>query len=230
LATESGRLSESEREALAAQYFVDDGGGVIGPVLGDKLKELIENGAVPSHARLNRVGAPAWTPLLEIEPFRRYVRAPAAAPKIEVAPEFAGFWIRLAAFALDYVFYVLAAFVFVNATLLIATIFFTLEEIQDFVFERPLVGDAAGILIMLLYQGVFVAGRWQATPGKRLLGLHIVRTDGERVTSAWAALRFLCYFLSLLPFGAGFAMIFFSRERCALHDIICRTRVVRGRL
>lgn len=228
MAQEAPEQNGTSRSALDAQYFIDDGGGVIGPVLGAKLKELIENGVVARRSNLNRVGAPNWTPILETEPFGRFFPAESGAAP---APyRFAGVWIRLAAYAIDELFSLAALFVVANIAVSLSAALFGFEATKAYLTEHEVVGDVIGLAVVLTYQGFFMSGAWQATPGKRICGLYVVRTDGARIDAAIAVLRYLCYFLSFLPLGAGFAMIFWTKERKALHDVICGTRVVYGRL
>jgi uncharacterized RDD family membrane protein YckC len=228
MAQEATDRDEISRSALEAQYFVDDGRGVIGPVLGVKLKELIENRAVARTSHVNRVGTPNWTPVLESAPFNQFFPTdlPAAAP----AYQFAGFWIRLAAYAVDETL-CLAAFLVVKLIVVLAgAALFGFEATKEYLIAHEAVDNVIALFVVLIYQGLFVSGAWQATPGKRLCGLYVIRSDGARLTAAVAVLRYLCYFLSFLPLGAGFVMIFWMRERKALHDVICGTRVVHGRL
>lgn len=82
-------------------------------------------------------------------------------------------------------------------------------------------------LISLIYHTAFVASRWQATPGKRLVGAKIVRaSDGGRVSVLRAACRHITCFLSWIPFGLLWIMVGVTREKTGLHDVICGTRVV----
>jgi uncharacterized RDD family membrane protein YckC len=228
MAQEATDRDEIFRSALEAQYFVDDGRGAIGPVLGEKLKELIEHRAVARTSRVNRVGTPSWTPILESEPFKRFF--PTDPPTAAPAYRFAGFWIRLAAYAVDETL-CLAAFLGVQLIVVLAgAAVFGFEATEQYLMAHEALDDVIGLFIVLAYQGFFLSGAWQATPGKRLCGLYVIRSDGTRLTAAIAALRYLCYFLSFLPLGAGFVMMFWTKEHKALHDIICGTRVVQGRL
>jgi len=83
---------------------------------------------------------------------------------------------------------------------------------------------------IIAYYAYFSAGPWQATPGKRICGIYVIRTNGARLDAPFGALRYLTYFLSALPLGLGFLMPLWTKERKALHDIVCGTRVVYGRL
>ena len=82
-----------------------------------------------------------------------------------------------------------------------------------------------------VYSGVTLAylvafhGRWGATPGKRLLGLAVVTSDGGRLGNLGALGRGLASLLSLLTFGLGYLLIL-TPQRRALHDLIAGTQVV----
>jgi uncharacterized RDD family membrane protein YckC len=66
------------------------------------------------------------------------------------------------------------------------------------------------------------------TPGKGLLGLRIVRTDGQRVKLGAAVLRFIGYWLSALVLFLGFIWIIVDRRRQGWHDKLGRTVVIYG--
>ena len=64
------------------------------------------------------------------------------------------------------------------------------------------------------------------TPGKALLGLRVVRSDGSDLHAGRAAVRVLAFPLSFLLFGIPFLGIIVGRQRHALHDAIADTSVV----
>lgn len=78
------------------------------------------------------------------------------------------------------------------------------------------------------YEAWFVNKAW-ATPGKMALGLRVVRPDRSRVGLARGYGRYFAKILSGMILGIGYLMVFFDKERRALHDMICDTRVVRSR-
>jgi uncharacterized RDD family membrane protein YckC len=101
-----------------------------------------------------------------------------------------------------------------------------LEQLQSI---RVLL-DFSGLSLGFFYYVYFMRSPWQATPGKRICGIRVTRADGGRV-NGWLALgRTLAYSLSLVPLGIGFFMAAWTDQKKALHDIVCRTRVVHGRL
>jgi uncharacterized RDD family membrane protein YckC len=228
-------------EALEQLYYLHDGVGAIGPITGAKLKEMIENGAVAKSANVNLVGAPSWTPIEQSGFFAFFKEDGAenrAAPAVSVPltgvrstpPRFAGFWIRLAAYLIDYVLTIavvgVAGIVFAVAAVSLVGA----DRTEAFLTNNALAVNLIGTIIALGYYGYFCSGRWQATPGKRICGIYIVRTDGKRLDAPFAILRNFAYIVSCLPLFFGFLMIFWTDENKALHDMILGTRVVYGKL
>jgi uncharacterized RDD family membrane protein YckC len=68
-----------------------------------------------------------------------------------------------------------------------------------------------------------VAGR---TLGMAVLGLRVVRNDGERLEGRRAALRTVVFPLSFIIFGIGLLMGLVRRDRRELHDLLAGTAVV----
>lgn len=66
-----------------------------------------------------------------------------------------------------------------------------------------------------------------ATPGKMLLGIRVVKTDGRPVDWLTALMREVVgKTLSILPLGLGYLWAFFHPKRQAWHDLIADTLVV----
>lgn len=98
------------------------------------------------------------------------------------------------------------------------------------------------------YFTYFTASDWQATPGQRLFGLHVVRMQGGRMDRRMAAVRFLAYAMPELPKYlnsipqemAAQAMMFLAvvwflpiivrEDKRGVHDMFSDSRVVAGKL
>lgn len=125
----------------------------------------------------------------------------------------AGFWIRVSAESIDSIVLMLIA---------LAT-------------NRIPGSEGAGrafminLFVALVYYTVFSASPWQATPGKRFRGIHLITVDGGKVTVARAFARFWALLLSGALLAIGYLMVAFTNEKKGLHDILCGTRVVYGR-
>ncbi len=84
-------------------------------------------------------------------------------------------------------------------------------------------------LLALVWSVGFESSRWQATPGKRALGLLVISADGKPITTGHALQRFLASSLSWLSLNVGHAMAAMPPKYLALHDRISDTRIVRVR-
>lgn len=97
------------------------------------------------------------------------------------------------------------------------------------------------------YHTWFHASAEQATPGERIFKIYVVTRSGGRLSMRRAFERTLGYFLPFLPQYASvpddaaaslilflvfcwFAPILLTRNATGLHDVLCDTRVVAGRV
>lgn len=87
------------------------------------------------------------------------------------------------------------------------------------------------LLVAIGLGWVYVAGleasRWQATVGKRWMGIKVTDLQGKRIGFLRATGRHASKYLSALPCFLGFLMAVFSSRGLALHDRLAGTRVVR---
>lgn len=111
-----------------------------------------------------------------------------------------------------------------------------LEEELEAAREPPSVIDLArGTLddlgLGLGWFGIYFTASlalWRGrTPGKRLLGIRVVRIDGDSLTTWDAFSRFGGYAASVLTGLLGFAQLLWDPNRQALHDRIAGTVVIR---
>lgn len=118
-------------------------------------------------------------------------------------------------------------------------------------FSLLLRGNESAILASFLASAAYytycTASAWQATCGKRLMGIYVIRADGRGLSEREALTRFLAVILPSLPFYSSlipkdlapvlvfwlsifwFAPILFTEARTGYHDRLCTTRVVRGK-
>jgi len=80
-------------------------------------------------------------------------------------------------------------------------------------------------VLACLWSLAFECSSWQATPGKRALGLRVTDAGGARLDIAQALIRFAAAGLSWLTLNLGHAMVLFA-PHLALHDRFSRTRVL----
>ena len=82
-------------------------------------------------------------------------------------------------------------------------------------------------VICWLYFALMESSGWQATLGKRMLGICVVTEAGERISFKRATIRFFAKGLSAFIFFLGFIMALFTARSQALHDMIAETLVIR---
>ena len=127
---------------------------------------------------------------------------------------YAGFWRRFAAYAIDYAL----IFVCSAAIAVVAALAGFLQEDTPQLSAIVLVG-------YFLYCALLESSSWQATIGKRVLGLKVTNRRGERIGFGRAAARFVAKLLSALTLFLGYLVMLFTQRRQALHDLIAGTLV-----
>jgi uncharacterized RDD family membrane protein YckC len=75
---------------------------------------------------------------------------------------------------------------------------------------------------------IFFWVRFRATPGKQLMDCQVVDASTlDNLRVGQSVLRYLGYFVSLLPLGLGFFWIIWDRKKRGFHDLIAHTVVIR---
>jgi uncharacterized RDD family membrane protein YckC len=94
--------------------------------------------------------------------------------------------------------------------------------------ERLALGAAlaVGVAVSLAYH-VVSWGHGGQTPGKIMVGVQVVRKDGQELGYKRAFLRWVGYLLALLPLGLGLMLVLFHPRKRGLHDLVAGTCVVR---
>ncbi|NCP78171.1 MAG: hypothetical protein GW833_03180 [Desulfuromonadales bacterium] len=159
--------------------------------------------------------------------FARYAaQARATAPvapqldAVELRPK-AGFWLRLVALMIDGL---LVLVLQVICGLLLVTIGSDGFQPNGRV---ALLIQLFSLLLSLVYW-VFFTGYCGQTPGKMLLRLQVVRTDGQPLGYAKAFYReTLGKFVSGIILGIGYLMAAFDDQKQALHDRMANTYVIK---
>jgi uncharacterized RDD family membrane protein YckC len=139
---------------------------------------------------------------------------------------YAGFWYRTLAWVIDNV---IAMIVTVIIILPLAFSFgasmagsSTMTEIQS---AGEVLGNIVGILITWLYFTISESSPWQATLGKKLLGLRVTDEAGNRIGFGRANGRYWSKILSALFLLIGFIMVAFTEKKQGMHDKIAGTLV-----
>jgi uncharacterized RDD family membrane protein YckC len=110
---------------------------------------------------------------------------------------FANLRLRVAAFLLDYL--VIVAYIIVLIVVSVLLGFGPLRQTFQGLFANPNSSEISAFLLLvlpvILYFALFESSSWQATPGKRKLGLRVTDTHGERLSVARSLVRSLIKFL-----------------------------------
>ncbi|MFN8287052.1 MAG: RDD family protein [Chitinophagales bacterium] len=130
-------------------------------------------------------------------------------------PQYAGFWLRFAAYVIDRAILGLALGVVLGQTK---------AESRE-VFQGMLIAFA---LSEVLYFTALECSDQQATLGKQFVGIKVTDENGQRLTFKRALLRSLSKYFSFILLGAGFIMIFFDKKRQGLHDKVAHTLLVKA--
>lgn len=153
---------------------------------------------------------------------------------IKDSTAFGGFFRRFLSHIIDYLVKLIIAVLFAFFCILvlvdiqITSILFDIKtdvEFSDGLQEFIILSGA--FLIEWIYEAVLTSSSWQATIGKRILGLKVVDGEGNRISFARATGRFLAKILSGLILCIGFLMIVWTKRKRGLHDMIAETLVIK---
>lgn len=214
-------------------WLIRAGGQNYGPYTVDQIRGYIQEGRVQAQTEIAAAGSAAWTTVASL-PFFAGLFAPGTTPPMPMQPaavpsyaspsyatpaavgtgERAGFWPRVGAILIDGIVVSIAQILIGGIVGLVA---------------GEVVGGLLGVVAAIAYFVVLHAAPRQATLGKQLLGLRLMRDDGRPVGHGLALGRYFATMLSGLPFGIGFLLPLFRDDRKTLHDMVCGTHVIKTR-
>ncbi|MCL4305551.1 RDD family protein [bacterium] len=134
-----------------------------------------------------------------------------ASGSLNVMPvQYAGFWRRVIAVAID------------SILLAIVSVPFSWDiDPFDFTFS-----NALGLIVPWLYFTLLESSYRQATVGKMIIGIVVTDEQLRRISFARATGRYFGKYLSAVILGIGFLMAAFTQKKQGLHDILADTIVV----
>ncbi len=146
---------------------------------------------------------------------------------------YAGFWLRLVAFVIDwavvsFVFSPILFLLFLRSGLI--TVLPAQPPDEAKMLENAGTVFAAQAMIFVLtglYYSLLESSAWQATLGKRALGLMVTDLHGGRISFGRATVRYFAKILSGFTLSIGYVMAGFTERKQALHDMIANCLVVR---
>jgi uncharacterized RDD family membrane protein YckC len=162
--------------------------------------------------------------------------APAVQSRVAVQPTvaYAGFWLRFVALIIDGI--VLGTVGWIVTLPFVASI--GLRDLlrghpptrpEDFFPFLGLILRVALIRFVLnwLYYAILESSTWQATLGKKALGLEVTDLEGHRISFGRASGRFFGKILSTCILFIGYFMAGFTEKKQALHDMLAGCLVIR---
>jgi uncharacterized RDD family membrane protein YckC len=147
----------------------------------------------------------------------------------QARPVYAGFWLRAAAFLIDNL---ILGFMFAIIVVTDSPAFLTSPDLNTLQLRLTPPFTGLGFLVLYLmlwlYFASFEASVWQATPGKRILGLYVTDLGGRPLTFARSAIRNVARLISGVML-IGYILAGFTEKKQALHDILASCLVLRRR-
>lgn len=171
-------------------------------------------------------------------PNHRIMQETTSTPQSEPAsgvvnPGYAGFWMRLVAYIIDYL---LLSFVLGIIITILAVIFgLSLESWDDpddvaaqIMIASTVFGLSLGAVVVIwLYFALMESGKNQATLGKMVLNIKVTDMAGNRISFGRATVRFFSKIISSAILYIGYIMIGFTERQQGLHDMIAGCLVVK---
>ena len=222
-------------------YYAEDENR-IGPLSDERFRGLIKGGTITDETLVWHEGMAEWEPYASaaqqsvapapyvgdepVPPIGYAVDRTDAAQTDISGLTYGGFWIRLVAKVFDNFITGFAGFIVqIPLLLVIGATDSTSENMAVF---GVILSFLVSIAVPATYSTWFI-GRFGATPGKMILGLKVVRSDGTSLTYGRAFDRYVSEILSGLTLLIGYIIAAFDVEKRTLHDHICDTRVIVSR-
>jgi uncharacterized RDD family membrane protein YckC len=133
---------------------------------------------------------------------------------------YGGFWIRSVASAIDNVLLLLLCVLLGFLQGIVA------PNVSYGTFRGQVVFQLVSFAISVFYYGS-VQAKYQGTPGKRLLGLRLVRSDLAPIESSRCYARYFASVFSGLALGLGYLWAAFDSKKRTWHDRMAGTLVIR---
>ncbi|MFZ1741393.1 MAG: RDD family protein [Pontixanthobacter sp.] len=139
---------------------------------------------------------------------------------------YAGFWIRVGAYLID-------AIILGIVGAIIGVVFGVGAVGMESDLADPTGGanmalNAVSLALGIAYFAGMESSSWQATLGKKALGLVVTDVSGNRLSVGRAIGRYFAKILSALILLIGFIMVAFTERKQGLHDMLAGTLVLKG--
>lgn len=91
---------------------------------------------------------------------------------------------------------------------------------------RAELGGFASFIVGVLYQIYFLTSQNGQTPGKRVMGIRVVKVSGAPLTAADVIIRYIGYYINTAIFMLGWIWAIFDANKQGWHDKLAGTYVV----
>ena len=81
------------------------------------------------------------------------------------------------------------------------------------------------VVAVWAYHAIMESSSWQATLGKRIVGIEVSGNDQQALTFRQAGIRSAARIVSSIMLGGGFVLAAFTERNRALHDVIASSLV-----
>lgn len=147
---------------------------------------------------------------------------------------YAGFWVRFFAGLLDIAFLTppLMILIYLSGAGDVQTVRVENSFESYSAFSASVKNNYTDIIsyaLSVVYIGYFLSSKKQATLGKSVLGIYVGNPDGSKLSFFKALARAAASIITSVSLGIGFLLVIFTKEKTALHDLICNTRVFHGK-
>lgn len=144
-------------------------------------------------------------------------------------PRFAGFWFRTLAVVIDFVLCQVASVILaLPLGFALGASMASTSSVSEIEAVAEGFGFLLGVLIQWLWFTIPESSKWQATIGKKMVGLKVTDENGERIGFGKANGRYWSKIVSGIILFIGFLMVAFTAKKQGLHDKIAGTLVVKA--
>jgi uncharacterized RDD family membrane protein YckC len=139
---------------------------------------------------------------------------------------YGGFWIRVAAYLIDSVALAVAGGI-IGGVLggAIGLTMATGGSSDRAALVSGMAGNVVGLVLNWLYSAIMESSAWQATLGKKALGLVVTDLDGRRIGFGRATGRYFAKIVSAFILLIGYMMVGWTQRKQGLHDMMAGTLV-----
>ena len=225
----------------------------MGPFTRAQVAEKLQSGEFSLDSLAFVEGLSQWTPLRDVLAKVDASSAPPLATPPAVAPAYsyaatmqppshlvyAGFWLRFAAYFIDYL---ILEIPLISLAMGVGCIYGLSAarnhthvgllnpgggiNMSFVIFELSI--TAVSMVIHWLYFALQECSSAQATLGKRVIGIKVTNLEGQRIGFGQATGRFFAKIISGMTLLIGYMMAGFTERKQALHDMMAGTLVVKS--